>query len=341
MDVRSRQGWLDYLKVAAALAVVWLHLSVVPFARYGEAPSVLWWFSNLSNVMCRWAVPVFVMISGALLLGRPINALSFYKKRFSAVLWPLCFWSAFYIAIRVFVRKEPVSEIAITTLQGMPFYHLWYLFMLSGLILFAPFINLLVTEQGIRPKDYPALLSLLLLVLSAKWINEWFPLHCFSFVGLWVPFSCYFLLGYLFARLPDGALPGIKRSWLWMCIAGCISLITFANWYSFKTDFHAGVSHFWASPISPFIMLSSLCVFVLFLKEKERLRSGPVLTLLAESCLGVYLIHPFVLMLIHEVIDPMTYTSPFIMLVEYGLAVAGSFGAVFLMKRLPVLKRIV
>lgn len=58
-----------------------------------------WWISNVYDSISRWGVPVFVMVSGALLLdtSKQEGILTFYKKRLSKIFIPIIFWTAFYL----------------------------------------------------------------------------------------------------------------------------------------------------------------------------------------------------------------------------------------------------
>ena len=90
--------WLDNARIAAILAVVILH-SAVSGVVDTDLGSGYWWAGNLYSAFSRWCVPVFVMISGALLLSpaRQESLGTFYRKRMSRVLWPFLFWSAFFL----------------------------------------------------------------------------------------------------------------------------------------------------------------------------------------------------------------------------------------------------
>ncbi len=73
-------AWLDAARVISIFAVVFLHISasVVTEADFGSST---WWHGNFYDSLVRWCVPVFVMVSGALLLDerRVEDTISFYK----------------------------------------------------------------------------------------------------------------------------------------------------------------------------------------------------------------------------------------------------------------------
>ena len=89
-----RLAYIDQLRVVAALAVVMIHVSAM---HWGDTPpaSADWQAMNVYAAVSRWCVPVFVMLSGALLLapGRENEPWAdFYQRRLVRVLLPLAFW---------------------------------------------------------------------------------------------------------------------------------------------------------------------------------------------------------------------------------------------------------
>ena len=81
----ARPRWLhygDHLRILGTVAVVVGH--VADMTLYQAKPlSATWWTCNWWDAACRWAVPVYIMLSGSLLLdparGEPPGV--FYRKR--------------------------------------------------------------------------------------------------------------------------------------------------------------------------------------------------------------------------------------------------------------------
>src|SRR3989304_5868153 len=84
--------WLDNARISAIFAVVLLHVAYGVVIE-NDIGTNYWWFANIFDSSARWCVPVFVMISGALLLDSSKNedSLTFYKKRLSRILLPVLF----------------------------------------------------------------------------------------------------------------------------------------------------------------------------------------------------------------------------------------------------------
>ena len=71
----AREHWLDFLRLVAVGAVVFLHSSVPFVLGFKKVSSLDWWTGNLIDSSVRWGVPVLVMITGALLFNQKRDAL--------------------------------------------------------------------------------------------------------------------------------------------------------------------------------------------------------------------------------------------------------------------------
>jgi surface polysaccharide O-acyltransferase-like enzyme len=89
-------AWLDFVRWIATIAVITIHVAAPYLYKYGSIPMLNWNFYNFIDSLTRFAVPFFVMLSGALLLNRNDSLKDFLFKRFSRVLIPFLFWSIIY-----------------------------------------------------------------------------------------------------------------------------------------------------------------------------------------------------------------------------------------------------
>ena len=63
---------IDLMRVIAAFAVVWLHVSANVVIYRPSVESMSWWTGNVADALSRWCVPLFVMISStAVAAGSP------------------------------------------------------------------------------------------------------------------------------------------------------------------------------------------------------------------------------------------------------------------------------
>ena len=95
----KRRSDYDLLRVLSMLGVVYLHTAAGAL-RHPENPAV-WHFSNLVTALATTAVPLFFMLSGALLLSRPETAdpRVIFRRRLPKVLLPLLAWSGIIILL--------------------------------------------------------------------------------------------------------------------------------------------------------------------------------------------------------------------------------------------------
>ena len=84
--------YLDTLRALATLGVIIIHISS-PLVNmtYGKNMPY-WWIGNVVDSAVRFAVPLFLMLSGATMLGKEYKLSDFYKKRFMRVFIPFVFW---------------------------------------------------------------------------------------------------------------------------------------------------------------------------------------------------------------------------------------------------------
>ena len=89
-DKNKRLVYLDILNILSIFVVVAMHMN-------GSVHSLplnkSWTFSLLVNTLCYFAVPIFVMISGATLMNyrQKYDTKTFFKKRLMKVLVPFLF----------------------------------------------------------------------------------------------------------------------------------------------------------------------------------------------------------------------------------------------------------
>ena len=92
----------SYLRIAAIGAVVLIHSSSGLVLNNAIRGSATWWVGVVLNRGAGWAVPVFIMVSGALLLAPRPNegAAAFYRRRLDRIAIPLA---------DVHFQGEPIS----------------------------------------------------------------------------------------------------------------------------------------------------------------------------------------------------------------------------------------
>lgn len=296
-----REDWINVLRVISCFAVVLIHTSGQTYQSYDSIPVTEWWFANFLNGSSRWAVPLFVMISGATLKGSDINASRFYKKKALRFLPVIFAWSALYAAFDLIALRMSVMEvIGMVIGRGFTYQHLWYFSMYLFMLMFVPFLARIRFSSPEGNSQWRILLAAGFLAISLDW---GFETACrlleinFNFwPRTFVEFIPYLLFGLLLAerRNPHG----IRRLGIWLAFFLAVSLG--ANWLAVS---RLGVVDD-SMPLANRSTLVAVVAVGVFLFVRDRVWGSRVSTLMgavAPACLGIYLVHPFFLWLIQRV----------------------------------------
>ena len=146
--IKNRNYSLDLLRVIACYLVIQQHAS--EFYYIGEGGTVVtgsntFWIGIITT-LCRSSVPLFVMLSGFLLLPMQDKISTFFRKRFTRIVYPFIAWCVLYAGYYVLSRGDSFSQMALNILHipvnfGCEIGHLWYIYMLIGLYLVTPIIS--------------------------------------------------------------------------------------------------------------------------------------------------------------------------------------------------------
>jgi surface polysaccharide O-acyltransferase-like enzyme len=136
---KNRIFYFDLLKAFACISVVFIHISAIDWHNT-PVNSLNWTCLNFYNSFSRWGVPVFFMISGALLLGNANNLSldKLYKKSILRFCAATVVWSAGYAVLSFLLGGDKKAFISV--LIGGE-YHIWFMFSIIGLYVFAPILN--------------------------------------------------------------------------------------------------------------------------------------------------------------------------------------------------------
>lgn len=332
--VGEKSRALDFLRVVSCFAVVILHASAPYIYEVGSLDNADWHAANFIDSAVRWCVPVFVMMSGALNLRiQNTEFVGFYIRRFSRIVPMVLFWSLFYICYGSLAHGQPASmnEAISAMFSGRPYYHLYFLFLISGLYLVTPFFSQLICRMGIN-----ANLLLIFACMSLSFIWRIAALDQ-NFATWFVPYVGYYLLGSLLSGRKAS-----NRLLVWAFL-GSLCLTSIGTWVLVSC---IGISSpyglYFYSYLSPNVAIMSVCVFMF---ASRNMGSAPSwFSRLAPLTLGVYLVHVLFLEQIDRILLEHSMQTGLIaldILVKSVLAVAVSLSVVYLASRVPVIKKLV
>ena len=99
MEKKEKRIYFEVMRIVACFFVIFNHTSVNGYFLFStrEPGSAHFWIELFVSVFCKFAVPLFLAISGALLLAKEDEPLSvIYKKRFPRILLVLLLSSLLY-----------------------------------------------------------------------------------------------------------------------------------------------------------------------------------------------------------------------------------------------------
>jgi len=174
----QRIKYYDFLKFLAILSIIVLH------SCWGAKPLFFGHKLSFYTNMIHFGVPLFLMISGALLLNRDIEIISFLKKKTVRLIYPL----ALYVILSTFVFSLYPNVIT----------GYWYAFMMVGIYLAIPIVNIFIKNAEMKEIEYFLILfiavSVFYQIIFTFKVKTNLDLN--FFIG---PFS-YLILGYYLSR---------------------------------------------------------------------------------------------------------------------------------------------
>ena len=347
LKMSFRNEWLDAARFFSICAVVLLHVAGVVLNR-DPIGSLNWWAANVYESASRWCVPVFVMISGALLLdpSKKESVSEFYKKRLSKILIPTLFWSCFFLLYGLQFGLAPgnpeFGKVPLTTgkflqklLMGEPHYHMWFLYMIVGLYFFTPVFRIVVSNST-RSQLVIFTSAALVLVGISFLFGRYAHNPANSFLASFVYYIPLYFLGYLISTTTK------TFSYVFLISSIVIGMVvTAVGFYVLSMSFGVETGLYFYGYLS-FNVMATAC-FVMFLFKKLKfgwfreffIKAGPLV-------LGVYLVHTIFLEAICAWgLGPLSRNRIFSIPLVTMVVLTLSFACVFLMRRIPFLRKLV
>jgi peptidoglycan/LPS O-acetylase OafA/YrhL len=346
---------VDYLRVIGLLSIVIIHAFGFYLAMPVSGPAARI-FQEFTVNLLRFGRYIFMFVTGMVLFygydGRKLNAIAFFRRRLKTLVIPYMIWTAIYLLIDRWskVTSWPntwgfITLWAQNLISGNAYSHLYYILVAIQFYFFFPLFLAVFKPQKPRLAAgvilagglvlfgvYHYLFELHPFVLTALggryWsgILSWFIDHKDHIIISYLPF---YLLGGL-----AGLYLEVWRQWLRehrgvitaVLILGT-GLVAGEYFYLYR---HMGES--WAMTVSvfkPSMYVYSLGIIALSFRLAQvldkRKAFRPLISLLAANSLGIYLIHPAVLYVVHSYLWRYQYLPGSVLVIlDLALAVTAS-----------------
>lgn len=341
--------YLDTLRALAMLGVIIIHISSPLVNMTWSKNMPYWWIGNVVDSAVRFAVPLFLMLSGATMLGKDDKLSEFYKKRFVRVLVPFLFWMVVYWIYRWTVlppKQQPQDFKAILNWATNLFLkegvskHFWYIYMILAIYLFVPFLG-----KGIRKLNLSMVSNILLLWVVVTFGCKSMPLNMYGWAGDYGSkllgyflYSGYLILGYYLYQLP---VTSPKIRFLAAAVFILSVMISAVSTYFFSKNAHK-VDLSMYSYLSINVIIQSIAIFVwvkdLSIKNK---RISLIQSTISNYSFGIYLVHIMVIGIFFQNHIYWSFAHPLISLpLLTAMVLVCSYGIIYLLRKIPLGKYI-
>lgn len=291
--MEKRVFFFDLLRCVAAVAVIAIHVLAPYRHELGVIPLNEWMSAITINGVSRWAVPVFIMITGALMLNdtRAFNAKYYVSRRLGKVLIPFIVWSLFYSYLSGWSVSGYDPDIALGVLSNAyhkeTYYHLGFFYYFIPLYFVIPLLQVLVQKTD----DLTLYAGLSIWLLTTT-------LYLFRIDGPWSHqlwlYSGYLLLGYVLYKKISLTKKSVSLfvflgfvgafSSVWMVAIESIALnkYTVGRWLSYKT-------------VNTVLAASMVFMLCRYFGEGLKQSTRNIVGVISKNSLGIYILHPIFL----------------------------------------------
>lgn len=292
--INSRQTYIDLVKIVAIFFVIVNHTNSYVFLSIH--PSLTWFVSLTYFFVSKVAVPLFIMSTGALLLGG-VDSYSKHFNRFKRIFIIFIIASSFYYYINFIIPvgyKGFLSSLS-DVIQRPSSNALWYLYLYLSLIIVMPYLQRLCNSFNVRDMYY--FISLCFLFSTAYLL-----LKNYGGVSVYRGFDVSvftYPIGYLFAgHLIHRYAQENKLLFIWSILIFILTLVfsvivTYLNYHPESSKFlfwsNIGLPNIAAMSVSGFYIIKYISKFLVSRKLEKAITS------ISACTFGIYLASDFIL----------------------------------------------
>ena len=340
--MNKRLVWAEIVRIFAIYCIIVLHVLVFPIPQ--NAPFIFFLGLTLADT----CVPLLVILSGALLIGKEESYFTFFRKRVSRVIIPWLTWTCIFTAVSLYFQANLSlgNIIHIFHLIFIPFF--WFIVLICTLYLITPALRIFAHAAKIHD-----ILLIVILWFAAVSVlpyirnTQAFPLHVDNgIVRLVINFIGYFLIGFLITK--------VKHQKKYIILSAVVFIVSFVvrsyiEYYSVYNDQQLiNGSDF----IDPGLIIVSTSLFSLFYLLEDVYQqmfnqlTKKALSMISKATLGIYFVHylflnraPLPILLSTTSLIHVSYTTD--LFINGFLFFAISFFIIFFLQKISSIKHLV
>lgn len=336
--MKGRVVFYDILRVLSIFAIIIMHVIGNTINTLGLEGTA----ANVYNSICQlmyFAVPMFIMISGALFLNpdKEVDIKKLYKKYVLRIVICLLVFGIAYSMLEIYFNTRTIgiymiSESIRNIFTGNLWAHMWYLYLIIGLYMINPLLK--VFTRGCTRNEYKYVLFILFIfTVLLKDITKNFNINIAFNIPIASSYVFFYMLGDYLSRF------NISKRLKNLNYVGSIIFITLIVLDNFIDILNDALIAYTS------VMMSSIIISMfLFVKNSSIKLNGKVENLLksiGECGLGIYLIHQFIINIIYKVLKiNFIKDYPYIGLLIYVILIFSiSYLVIYLLRKIKLVKK--
>ena len=337
---KKRYYWADILKILACFLVIINHTGgyLLQYSGYDNLGIIIFYIINFA--ICKIAVPIFIMVSGFLLLQRENKYLDIVKRIFR-ILVPLLF-----LSMVVFFKKNGIGlyqlkDFIISFLKEPIIVPFWYLYMLIGLYLVTPFIQKMI--KNFKMLDFQIFILICLIIPSILPIITTYLHVSFNsnFLISILPISVgYYVAGFYLSKIPLNKKYrnlALILFFVFLSIFACSMMVPYI--YTSEISYQLDTWNY-ITTVIPALALFYLFRYY-FTNKIFSIKVENIIFFISSLTFGIYLFHTFVNYKIYdlEFMQSLFAFSPYIAIFVLEILTFICAGAItFILKKIKFIR---
>ncbi len=335
---KTRYYWLDILKILACFFVIINHVGGYVLTGSGNNIGTNLFYS-VNFAICKMGVPLFIMISGYLLLTRNSSFKDMLKKIYRIVIPLILLSLAYWIMYNGDSSKSLLSFFPALFSKSiiLPY---WYLYMLIGLYLVTPFIQKMV--KNFKLVDYRAFIIICLLIPSClPIISEYLPISFnVNFTIALLPICIGYYVAGLYLSQID--LNKKNRNIAYLCLFVPIILFILSIYLPYLINGEKSLALDSYALLTTALPSLSLFYLIRYYFENKQIKVVPakVLTEVSMTTFGVYLFHWFIINKAYNLTEFIFDFNPYIGVIVLEILIFVICSLVtYILRKIPIVKK--
>lgn len=342
----KRIVYYDILNVLAIIAVVALHCNGIVH-NFSTNYKRAWMTSLIVECICYWAVPIFLMLSGATLMKyrEKYNTKTFFKKRLLKVMIPLLFWAIIMIIWKYKIGQLKIQDFSVKTLLNIFFANkeeptYYFMFWILGIYLTMPVLSVFANEKY-RNVCWYTVATIFITHSILPIVLKLFKITYNTSLSIQLgQYLIFVLLGYLLST------QSIKKKYrIISYILGILSVLFryFMTYYWTTSNNTLNKTLFGYAQFHSVLLACAVFIFIKQIDFKNLIKSDKIkrcISNIASCSFGIYLIHKIVMYYQIHIFSINVYSWEWRTIGIITTYII-SLMIVYVVKKIPILKKIV